>query len=251
MTAWSRGSASACWRWCATSRGIVDNYKLRVDGMPDGVVVDLPGHGVPGAVRHRRDVRAGGRDPPAPAAHARRPRRKLWNLQVVAHSKAHETHGHRGAVRARRSSRTSSTHDQGPPGAQEGPPQGRLRRVGREQGQRAGADRARGRGPRRRAAVRLQPPAGRRSRPGRRSTARMRVRPPKQIWIGRPHERRFEVITLTGEEAEERLAAEPPPPTSCAARPRRPRRACRPREVRRLPASTARACTSRRSTRPA
>ena len=37
----------------------------------------------------------------------------------------------------------------------------------------------------------------------------MQVRPPKQIWIGRPSEHRFEVITLTGEEADERLAAEP------------------------------------------
>ena len=29
----------------------------------------------------------------------------------------------------------------------------------------------------------------------------MRVRPPKQIWIGRPHERRIDVATRTGEEA--------------------------------------------------
>ena len=57
--------------------------------------------------------------------------------------------------------------------------------------------------------VRLQPPAAARSRPARRSQTAMQVRPPKQIWIGRPTERRFTVTTLTGEEAEERLAAEP------------------------------------------
>ena len=35
----------------------------------------------------------------------------------------------------------------------------------------------------------------------------MRVRPPKQIWIGRPHERRLEVNVKSGEEAEELEAA--------------------------------------------
>ena len=51
--------------------GIVDNYDLRVEGMPGRLVVDLPRHGLPRAVRRRRDLRAGGRGPPAPAAHAR------------------------------------------------------------------------------------------------------------------------------------------------------------------------------------
>src|SRR4029079_15834860 len=45
--------------------------------------------------------------------------------------------------------------------------------------------------------------------PGQTVTASMRVRPPKQTWIRRPRDRRFSVITLTGEKAEERLAAEP------------------------------------------
>ena len=36
--------------------GIVDNYKLRDRRDAAGVVVDLPGHGVPGAVRDGRDV---------------------------------------------------------------------------------------------------------------------------------------------------------------------------------------------------
>jgi beta-lactam-binding protein with PASTA domain len=37
--------------------------------------------------------------------------------------------------------------------------------------------------------------------PGETVEARLRVRPPKQIWIGRPHERRLEVQTKSGEEA--------------------------------------------------
>ena len=45
--------------------------------------------------------------------------------------------------------------------------------------------------------------------PGAAVTSRMRVRPPKQIWIGRPQERRLEVKTVTGEEAAARAAAEP------------------------------------------
>jgi beta-lactam-binding protein with PASTA domain len=45
--------------------------------------------------------------------------------------------------------------------------------------------------------------------PGATVKSTMRVRPPKQIWIGRAQERRLEVVTVTGEEAEARAAAEP------------------------------------------
>jgi beta-lactam-binding protein with PASTA domain len=45
--------------------------------------------------------------------------------------------------------------------------------------------------------------------PGGAVKTQMRVRPPKQIWIGRPQERRLEVKTVTGEEAAARAAAEP------------------------------------------
>src|SRR4029453_3294086 len=38
--------------------------------------------------------------------------------------------------------------------------------------------------------------------PGETRTPRMTVRPPKQIWIGRPLERRFDLKLLTGEAAE-------------------------------------------------
>ncbi len=45
--------------------------------------------------------------------------------------------------------------------------------------------------------------------PGATVTSKMRVKPPKKIWIGRPVDRRLEVVTVTGEEAAERAAAEP------------------------------------------
>jgi beta-lactam-binding protein with PASTA domain len=37
--------------------------------------------------------------------------------------------------------------------------------------------------------------------PGETVATRLRVRPPKQIWIGRPHERRLDVLTRSGDEA--------------------------------------------------
>jgi beta-lactam-binding protein with PASTA domain len=52
-----------------------------------------------------------------------------------------------------------------------------------------------------------RPPAD--IKPGDTVQTTMRVKPPKQIWIGRPVDKRFEVKTLTGDEAAERLAAEP------------------------------------------
>ena len=45
-------------------------------------------------------------------------------------------------------------------------------------------------------------PPGAEIAPGETIETRMRVRPPKQIWIGRPHERRIDVQTKTGEEAQ-------------------------------------------------
>ena len=45
------------------------------------------------------------------------------------------------------------------------------------------------------------PAAAPRSRRARSRRRRMRVRPPKQMWIGRPHERRLEVNVKSGEEA--------------------------------------------------
>ena len=103
--------------------GIVDNYDLRVEGMPRGLVVDLPRHGLPRPVRLRRHVRAGGRDPPAPAA---RPGGRgagvgpddRRGLQGDAHGRGVGAAGaaHPALHRDR---------DDAAPAAQEGPPQGR------------------------------------------------------------------------------------------------------------------------------
>jgi beta-lactam-binding protein with PASTA domain len=45
--------------------------------------------------------------------------------------------------------------------------------------------------------------------PGQSMTSIMRVKPGKQIWLGRAQEKRFEVTTLSGAEAAERLAEQP------------------------------------------
>ena len=48
--------------------------------------------------------------------------------------------------------------------------------------------------------------------PGHSVNVGMRVKPPRQHWVGRPLEHRLQVTTITGDEAAERLAAEPLPP---------------------------------------
>ena len=55
--------------------GIVDNYELSVRGLPDGWWSIFPNTVYLVAVRHERDVRAGGGDPPPPARAPPRPRR--------------------------------------------------------------------------------------------------------------------------------------------------------------------------------
>ena len=79
----------------------------------------------------------------------------------------------------------------------------------------------------------------------------MRVRPPKQIWIGRAQDRRLEVKTVTGEEAAARAAAEPLGAEVLAqAQPEIKKKWWqRRRASRRSPASTARGSSSRSCTR--
>ena len=139
--------------------GIVDNYELRVEGLPDDWwsifpdTVYLVPFGTGGTYEQEVEIHL--HPPRSPEAEAR-----LWELRVVAHSKAYSRDatappfvlGDRALHRDR---------DQGPPRAREGPPPRGLRGRGREQGQRARAGRAGGRRSRRRAAVRLQPPADR------------------------------------------------------------------------------------------
>ena len=51
-------------------------------------------------------------------------------------------------------------------------------------------------------------PSGAEIAPGETATSQMRVRPPKQMWIGRPHERRIEVNVKSNEEAHDFEAAQ-------------------------------------------
>ena len=123
------------------------------------VVVDPPRHRLPGAVRLGRDVRAGGRDPPAPAALA-----GGRSADVGAAGRrglqGQSRGGRAGAAGAAHPALRRDGHDAAP-AAPQGPPQGDLRRDRDQQGQRARAGRARRRGSGRRAALRLQSPAGR------------------------------------------------------------------------------------------
>ena len=217
--------------------GIVDNYELAVEGMPDDWwsvfpdTVYLVPFGTGGTYEQEVEIHL--HPPRSPEAEAR-----LWELQVVAHSKAHGRRGRRGAVRAGRSSRTRTRSHQAAPGARQGPPQGPLRRLGREQGQRAGAGRARGLGPRRRAGrSAFDRPPGRDPARATASTTTMRVKPPKQIWIGRPLEHRFEVHHADrrgGRGAPRRRAAAAEELRSTA--PDADDRAVRPQRLRRRPA---------------
>jgi beta-lactam-binding protein with PASTA domain len=195
--------------------GIVDNYELRVEGLPDGWwsifpdTVYLVPFGTSGTYEQEVEIHL---HPPRTAeAEAR-----IWELSVVAHSKAHgrdaaseplalgvlpytETATKVRPERAKGRRKADYTVDVENKAnapvvvALEGTdPDGELQ---------FGFDR---------------PPAD--VQPGQTVQTTMRVKPPKQLWIGRPVEKRFEVKTLTGDEAAERLAEEPqeaasgPPP---------------------------------------
>ena len=172
-------------------------------GLPDDVVDDLPDTRLPRPVRRRRHVRAGGRDPPAPAARAEAEAR-IWELELVAHSKAHETRGGDRAVRCSASSRSRSSTPRSSPSA---PPGRRKARYQVAVENKANAPVAR------RASTAPSPTASARSRsspphveiaPGETIETTMTVRPPKQIWIGRPHERRLEVRRTARRRARQR-----------------------------------------------
>ncbi len=186
--------------------GIVDNYDLRVDGMPQewwsifpGTVYLVP-FGAGGTYEQEVEVHL--HPPRGPEAEAR-----VWDLQIVADSKAQRTVAASAPLALhiepyietattlrpqRKTGRRKATFDVTVANRANAPvlialdgedPDGELQ---------FGFNR---------------PPQE--IPPGAAVTSQMQVKPPKQIWIGRPQERRLEVKTVSGEEAAARAAAEP------------------------------------------
>src|SRR6478752_2742401 len=185
--------------------GIVDNYDLRVEGMPEdwwsiqpGTVYLVP-FGSGGTYEQEVEIHL--HPPRGPEAEAR-----VWDLKVVADSKAMRTVAASAPLALhiqpyietattlrpqRKKGRRRATFDVTVSNKANAPvlialdgedPDGELQ---------FGFNR---------------PPQE--IPPGTAVTSQMQVKPPKQIWIGRPQERRLEVKTVTGEEAAARAAAE-------------------------------------------
>ena len=187
--------------------GIVDNYDLRVDGLPDDwysiypATVYLVPFGSGGTYEQEVEVHL--HPPRGPEADARQ-----WDLRVVAYSKAS------GGVEAasaplalhiapyvettttlrpqRKSGRRKADFDVSVTNKANAPVLVALEGQDPDGTLQFGFNR---------------PPQE--IPPGATVTSRMRVKPPKKIWIGRAADHRLEVITVTGEEAAERAAAEP------------------------------------------
>ncbi|HWK29965.1 MAG TPA: PASTA domain-containing protein, partial [Solirubrobacter sp.] len=186
--------------------GIVDNYDIRVEGIPDDWWSVFPGtvYLVPfgSGGTYEQEVEVHLHPPRGPEAEAR-----VWDLKVVADSKANRSVAASAPFALhirpyvetattlrpqRKKGRRKATFDVTVANRANAPvlvaldgedPDGELR---------FGFNR---------------PPQE--IPPGAAVTSQMQVRPPKQIWIGRVVEHRLEVKTVTGDEAAERLAAEP------------------------------------------
>ena len=232
-------TAPACARSCATRAGIVDNYQLHVDGLPAEWYSVLPDtvylvpYGSGGTYEQEVEIHfhpprvaeaeariVGARRSSRTPRRTRSPRRPRRWLLVIQPFEEHKTKvkperasGRRKAdfkiaVENKANAPVYVAFDAAEPDNECSLP--------------TSARRA---------------PRSRRARPRRRT---MRVRPPKQMWIGRPHERRIEVNVKSGEEAHEfeaarAEAAEPRPAAAGCAASSRP--------------AWRRASTSRRSTR--
>ena len=178
--------------------GIVDNYHLTVVGLPDEWFSVLPDtvylvpYGSGGT--YEQEVEIHFHPPRAAEAEAR-----IWELQVVAHSKAQE--------------RTAATE---PlllgiqPFEQHETKVKPERASGRRKADFRVAVRNKANAPVYVAFAAKEAdddlgfrfsPAAAEIAPGETVETKMRVRPPKQIWIGRPYERRIDVQTKSGEEA--------------------------------------------------
>src|SRR4051794_37148907 len=186
--------------------GIVDNYDLRVEGMPEewwsihpGTVYLVP-FGSGGTYEQEVEVHL--HPPRTPTAEAR-----VWELKVVADSKANRIVAASAPVALhidpyidtatalrpqRRRGRRKATYDVMVTNRANAPVIVALDGEDPDGEMQFGFNR---------------PPQE--IPPGGAVTTQMQVKPPKQIWIGRGRDRRLEVQTVTGEEAAARAAAEP------------------------------------------
>jgi beta-lactam-binding protein with PASTA domain len=186
--------------------GIVDNYDLRIEGLPDDwwsiypATVYLVPFGAGGTYEQEVEIHL--HPPRGPEADAR-----AWDLTVVAHSKAHGVDTASAplalhiapyietatALRPqRKKGRRKADFDVSVTNRANAPVLVALEGSDPDGELRFGFNR---------------PPQE--IPPGATVKSEMRVKPPKQIWIGRAQERRLEVVTVTGEEAAARAAAEP------------------------------------------
>jgi beta-lactam-binding protein with PASTA domain len=186
--------------------GIVDNYQLRIDGVPADWwsiypdTVYLVPFGTGGTYEQEVEVHL--HPPRTPDAEAR-----MWDLQLVAHSKAHEVTAASAPLGLEVSPYTETSTALRP-----------QRGKGRRKASYDVAVENKANAPVL-VALEGEDPDGelqfgfnrppQEIPPGQTVQTSMQVKPPKQIWIGRPQEKRFTVNTLTGEAAEERLAEEP------------------------------------------
>ena len=183
---------------------IVDNYQIRVEGLPDEWYSVLPDtvylvpYGTGGTYEQQIEIHF---HPPRVAeAEAR-----IWELEVVAHSKAEERTAateplllgiqpftdHDTKVKPERASgRRKANFDVRVKNKANAPVFVAFDATEADNELKYRFD-----------------PAAAEIQPGETVTTRMRVKPPKQIWIGRPHERRIDVATKTGEEAQALAAA--------------------------------------------
>jgi|GEM_PF-1991970 len=184
--------------------GIVDNYDLRVDGLPDEWYSIFPStiYLVPfgSGGTYEQEVEIHLHPARTPDAEAR-----VWDLRVVAHSRA-RTFDAASAPLAlhiepyvdtattlrpqRRKGRRHADFDVAVTNKANAPIAVALEGTDPDESLRFGFDRAP-----------HEIPAGATV------TSRMRVKPPKPLWIGRARDHRLEVKTITGEEAAERAAA--------------------------------------------
>src|SRR4051794_19805710 len=186
--------------------GIVDNYDLGVEGLPDDwwsifpSTVYLVPFGSGGTYEQEVEVHL--HPPRGPEAEA-----KLWDLRVVAQSKAHG-HEAAGAPLGLHIMPYVETATTLRPQRQKGRRKADFDVTVRNKANAPVLIALEGEDPDGELQFGFNRPP-QEIPPGAAVVSRMRVKPPKQIWIGRSQDRRLGGKTVTGEEAAARAAAEP------------------------------------------